>query len=798
VHAGSSASPANPGRRISSVKNWIVAVALSLGFASSVFAADTESLTTLRAIHALTNAQASRHLPTEFQATVTYDRGYERTLFVQDGDVAIFVQIPTNIQLNLGDRVLVRGTTHESFRPFVLATNITVLGRGSLPEPARANFDDLMHARYDCRLVTVRALVRTADVSNYSSRNSRMQMQADRGSIDATLDTNDAAALNGLLDAEVEVTGVASGRFDGKMQQTGVLLHVASIDDIKVLKRADASPWSLPVTPMDEILTGSNVQELTPRVRVQGTVTYYQPGSAVVMQSGDKSLWISTQSRNDLQIGDVANATGIPGVHDGFLTLTRSEIEDSGAKAPVSPLVSTWGELTQSHHIFDLVSIKGQVVMGVREAAQDEYLLLAEGHRFSAIIRHPVATYGSVTPPQLPPMKEIPVGSTVQVTGICILEDSNPFDAQVPFNIMMRSYDDISVIAQPSWLSVGNLVRLVSILLVIVLSVSAWGWTLKQKVGRQTAALAKRIEAEAAMERESAQQEQRRSRILEDINGSRPLAEILVEITELLSLYHHGAPCWCEVTDGARLGRYQAESTGLRIVRAEIPARSGPPLGALYAGLDPTTPPTAREGEAFVVASRLATLAIETRRLYSDLVHRSEFDLLTDIHNRFSLDKQLETLVAVAQEKAGIFGLIYVDLDEFKQVNDLYGHRVGDLYLQEVSVRMKRQLRGGDLLARLGGDEFAALIPGARNRAGVEEIAQRLEHCFDEPFTVDNYVLHGSASVGIALYPEDGSTKDSLLSAADAAMYVEKHTKRQSADETASAERSGPPPTSLS
>jgi diguanylate cyclase (GGDEF)-like protein len=92
---------------------------------------------------------------------------------------------------------------------------------------------------------------------------------------------------------------------------------------------------------------------------------------------------------------------------------------------------------------------------------------------------------------------------------------------------------------------------------------------------------------------------------------------------------------------------------------------------------------------------------------------------------------------------------------------------------------MKRQLRSVDTLARLGGDEFAALVPVVRSRADVEEIALRLEHCFDEPLAVEGYILHGSASVGIALYPEDGATKDSLLSTADAAMYVAKHTKRQ-------------------
>jgi len=170
-------------------------------------------------------------------------------------------------------------------------------------------------------------------------------------------------------------------------------------------------------------------------------------------------------------------------------------------------------------------------------------------------------------------------------------------------------------------------------------------------------------------------------------------------------------------------------------------------------------------------------LAIETSRLYSDLVHRSEFDLLTDVQNRFSMEKTLSAMIHTARETAGIFGLIYIDLNEFKQVNDLHGHLVGDMYLQEVSQRMKRQLRPGDVLARLGGDEFAVLLSEVRNRSEVEEITARLEACFHEPFIGDEYILHGSASFGSALYPEDADSADSLLRSADAAMYVAKYTR---------------------
>jgi diguanylate cyclase (GGDEF)-like protein len=312
---------------------------------------------------------------------------------------------------------------------------------------------------------------------------------------------------------------------------------------------------------------------------------------------------------------------------------------------------------------------------------------------------------------------------------------------------------------------------LVGLLLAVVFVVGARAWAIERRVRRQTAALAFI--------------EQRRSRILEDINGSRPLAKLVEEITELVSFKLRGAPCWCQIVDGARLGNCPPKLDGLRVVQSEIPAHTGPPLGTIFATFDALAKPSGDEPEALSMAVALTGLAIETRRLYSDLVHRSEFDLLTDIHNRFSLDRYLDRQIEETRQNAGIFGLIYIDLDKFKQVNDIFGHQVGDLYLQDVALRMKRQLRGIDMLARLGGDEFAVLLPRVRNRAKVEEIALRLERSFDEPFTVEGRTLKGAASVGIALYSEDGASRDDLLSAADAAMYEVKKRKRQVEDSLA-------------
>jgi diguanylate cyclase (GGDEF)-like protein len=781
--------------RVFPMMRLISTVAIIFGLASAAWATEPAPLTSLRAIHALTNEQAKTAQPVEFEATVVYSRGYENVLFVQDGDAAIFVRPPTTASLTPGDRILVRGTMQASFHPLVVGETVTLLHHGAAPAPAPATFEELIRARYDSRLVTVHAVVRAADLVMSTSApvsSTRLQLLAEGGHFEANLDNNDANALKDLLDAEVEITGVAAGKFDNKMQQTGVVLYVSSVANIKVLKPASASPWSLPVTSMDRILLDYHLIDLTPRVHVQGTITYYQPGSALVLQNGSRSLWIETNDREPLQIGDLADASGFPDAHNRLLILTDASIQDSHIFQPVAPQLAIWRQLgfwssnKPDGHQNDLVSIEGQVVTEVREAAQDEYVLTADGRMFTAIYRHPP------TPAALPQMMQVPLGSRIRVTGICTIMDVNSINpgGEVPFNILLRSFDDLTVIARPSWLNTRNLIRIASLLLLVVVAVGIWGALLSTKVHRQAAAMAKRIEAEAAFERRMAQLEHKRSRILEDINGSRPLAEILEEITELVSFALNDAPCWCEVTHGARLGDLQSPADNLRIVRAEIPARSGPPLGALFAALDsaalPATPGAfAHEDEALPVGAKLATLAIETRRLYSDLLHRSEFDLLTDIHNRFSLAKRLNAQIEETRENAGIFGLIYIDLDEFKQVNDLYGHHIGDLYLQEVARRMKQQLRSHDLLARLGGDEFAVLLPMVRNRAGVEEIVQRLEHTFNDPPILEGHILQGSASFGIALYPEDGATEDSLLNSADAAMYAAKNSRKQAAAKTA-------------
>lgn len=727
-------------------------------------ASDAVPLTSLRAIHDLSNAQANQALPVAFAGFVTYYKKGDVDLFVQEGDDAVYVETATDHDFTTGDRVLVIGKTRASFRPEVKSDKVIFLGHGTAPAPVMADFQQLIRAELDCRRATIHGTVLSANiVTDAGMPNIYLQVRMEGGNVDAEMTEKAPANLHDLLDSEVAITGAVAGEFDSKMQLTGILMQVQSFSDVKIIRHASVSPSQLRLTPMDQVMSNYLVHDHTQRVKVKGTITYYQPGSSLVLQSADKSIMVKTQYEKPARIGDLATATGFPVVEHGALTLTSAEIQDSSTPSPINPVTESAESLATGVHAFDLVSVDGQLLTAAREAAQDEYVLISNGHLFKAILKHP--EHGLNLQP--PPMREVAIGSRVHVTGICTLANGDRSQAPSSFDVLLRSPDDLAVIARPSLLNVHNLTYLVGVLLGVLLVMGALAWRAERHGRSQTARLAR--------------MEQKRSRIFEDINGSVPLIDIIEQITELVSFKLQGAPCWCELSDGRHLGSQPEQLTGLRRTESEIHARSGSSLGSIYAALHAATKPAEVEAQTLSMAAGLISLAIESRRLYSDLQHRSEYDLLTELHNRFSLEKRLDELIDDARREKGSFGLIYIDLDGFKLINDVYGHQIGDRYLQQVTLRMKHQLRPSDMMARLGGDEFAVLIPKVARHEDVKTLVTRLESCFNNPFAIDGNQLHGSASFGIALFPLDGSTADSLLNSADAAMYVAKHDKRQAA-----------------
>ena len=148
-------------------------------------------------------------------------------------------------------------------------------------------------------------------------------------------------------------------------------------------------------------------------------------------------------------------------------------------------------------------------------------------------------------------------------------------------------------------------------------------------------------------------------------------------------------------------------------------------------------------------------------------------DALTGIANRFHFRERLERQFECYDPRLG-FALHWIDLDHFKQINDRYGHQVGDGYLKSVANRLATSLRAGDLVGRLGGDEFAILQVGGGRKDLAEQFAARVLKNISQPHEILGHKLNASASIGIALAPEHGQDPDQLFASADAALYYAK------------------------
>lgn len=158
------------------------------------------------------------------------------------------------------------------------------------------------------------------------------------------------------------------------------------------------------------------------------------------------------------------------------------------------------------------------------------------------------------------------------------------------------------------------------------------------------------------------------------------------------------------------------------------------------------------------------------------LEHQASFDSLTGLPNRtFFTDQIKRQLDGRFGEMPSAFAVLFIDLDRFKDVNDTLGHNVGDLLLKEVARELHASLREGDIVARLGGDEFAVLLPRSE-RPQAEEIARRMLQALNQRFVIEGSSVDVDASIGIACFPEHGSTSQLLMQHADVAMYAAKHS----------------------
>lgn len=169
----------------------------------------------------------------------------------------------------------------------------------------------------------------------------------------------------------------------------------------------------------------------------------------------------------------------------------------------------------------------------------------------------------------------------------------------------------------------------------------------------------------------------------------------------------------------------------------------------------------------------------DRKKVETELENLAFFDSLTGLKNRRGFHDLLERSIETANKKGEQLALLYIDLDKFKEVNDTLGHEIGDELLKQFSNRLINNVRGNSVLGRIGGDEFLILLKEIKDSQNVDKITRRLYKALQHPYQIKGHSIKTTASIGISIFPKDGTSGETLIKYADQALYSAKETRNQ-------------------
>jgi len=755
-----------PKRAGNCLRNLIVVLLFSAVSVLPAKAAITP-VTTAKQVHDMPPAEAEKSLPVHLIATVTYYEPGYNLLFVSDASGSVFVWVTRPYPLHIGDLIEIDGVTERSLRTRIAGgADIHVLSTGHSIAVQPASFSQLIADEKDCQYVSIRGTVRSASLEVHDADNvAQLQVLVPGGIIQIYIqDTRDLNLL-ALIDAEVEIAGAAGAEFNARFQAMRPKLFVTSAANLKILRQPTIKPLELPITEIDRVMASHMVVNQSRRIRVQGAVTAFESGHSLVIQHAGSSLLVLTRQTDELPLGAVVDVVGFADDHAYSAVLEDAQFYPTGRMELVVPQKASYSEAMSGMYSDTLIQMSGRVLSKLQGELSDTLVIMVEQHPVSLVLRHGVSGM---------PLPDLPPGALVRVNGVCRVTPGITWRKPLLFRLDLRNSSDIEILALPSWWNVRHLLIAGSGLLASCLLIMLWVLVLRRRVALQT----ERIERSIRVERE-------RSRLLEQIHSENPLDEVLRDICGSMSSLVPEVCCYYVL--------FQSEISATEVVlpgkdsgfeflyKAALSDARGKQVGLFRVESLKQKVLSLEEKEVLALGASLANLAVNQRRMYDELNYHSSHDQLTALPNRRLADMRLEEVIEQAERTNTCIGVAYIDVDQFKQVNDRHGHKIGDLYLQQIALRLGSKIRATDLLARIGGDEFLLIATALRSLDDVEAYKDRLGGCFKDPFLLNGVPVHGSASIGIAVYPDHGTTSEALKRYADTEMYSVKH--RASIDE---------------
>lgn len=245
---------------------------------------------------------------------------------------------------------------------------------------------------------------------------------------------------------------------------------------------------------------------------------------------------------------------------------------------------------------------------------------------------------------------------------------------------------------------------------------------------------------------------------------------------ELLMKKRDGSTFWCRML--AKAIDPHDHSKGTIYITEDITERRNAQEALLRARDELERRVQERTAELAKANARLQAEIQERKLAEQQIRYLANHDALTGLPNRRLLEDRLEQAMEMARRNGTQVAIQFIDLDRFKPINDHLGHRIGDMLLKAVAVRLRGLLRAVDTVSRVGGDEFVIVLPEMHSASAAGEIAQKILNALALPYLIEENELSVTPSIGISLYPRDGQDAEALLACADAAMYYAKDMGR--------------------
>ena len=512
---------------------WLVFWGCCLTAFQLALAADvsTEELRTVEAVRELSVAQTEQKIPVHLRGVVTF---YDENLFsrfIQDESAGIYLQFPKGVGpplLEPGQTVEVTGYgSPGEYAPVVMVEKIQVTGSQALPPAKPATYEQLAAGTEDSQFVEVTGIVRSVRPME-KTLYYRIEITVGGGRLVVFAKTLPVARPEELLDSSVRVRGVCSTLFNHERQLFAIQLMVPRPDDFRIEIPASENPFASAAQPIGSLLQFTPLETYGHRMKVVGTVIYFEPGAELFLQDGDHGVEIQTKEHVPVQLNDRVEALGF--VSQGIYTPLLQDaiyrkISDGTGVAPKSLTID---EALKGEYDCRLIQVAARLIDHTQHGNEHFLILQESNFIFQASLKLPDGIATAALPAN---------GSRVAVTGVCRI-DPGKWEAgenwrAKSFSILLRSPDDVMLLEAPSWWTLKKMLWIVTAFALATLAAFGWVAVLRRQVAERTREL--EIQSQKRQQAERRREiEQERARVAHDLHDD--LGSRLTEVNMLATL----------------------------------------------------------------------------------------------------------------------------------------------------------------------------------------------------------------------------------------------------------------------